>query len=191
MKIVKKIVFTISIIFLMSSVVMINGCGSNKESKSEGCPTGSFLANDTDTITGPLEASFTGGSSFGNPWPGGSVLYAPVVFTVSDASGAPRNKVCLIVYTDGFWYSDHTYSMTINGSGPMNTLALVTNDYGNVVLYWSTEVLPSANPAMIIPPATTITDGSDQSGESWITAYSGGLSKVYSVDWTVKGEPAQ
>ena len=178
-------------LFFMSSVMMINGCGSNKETKNEGCPSGSFLANDTDTITGPADASFTGASAFGNPWPGGSVLYAPVVFSVNDVSGAPRNKVCVIVYTDGFWYTGNTYSTTINGSGPMNSLAVVTNEYGNAVLYWSTEVLPAANPAMTIPPATALTAGADQVGESWITAYSGALSKKFNVSWTVKGEPTQ
>ncbi len=191
MTIVKKTVYTISMLFLMLPVMMINGCGSNTGSKNEGCPTGTFLANSTDVIIGPANATFTGNSSLGSPFPGGSVLYAPVVFSVNDASGAPRNKVCLIVYTDGFWYTDPTYSTTINGTGPMNALAVVTNDSGSAVLYWSTEVLPPANPATIIPPSTTLTAGSDQKGQSWISAYSGELSKTYNVDWTVKGEPAQ
>jgi hypothetical protein len=156
MKIVKRMAITVSIIFFVFSVMMINGCSSN-ESQDQGCPSGSFLANSTDTITGPANATFTGASSAGNPFPGGSVLYTPLVFTVNDASGAPKNKACVIFYTDGFWYADATYSTTINGTGPLNALAVVTDDFGNAVLYWSTELLPAANPATIIPPATTVT----------------------------------
>ncbi len=191
MKTVKRMVITVSMIFFVFSVMMTNGCGSDKESKNEGCPSGSFLANSTDTITGPANVTFTGASSVGNLFPGGSVLYTPLVFTVNDASGAPRNKVCVIVYTDGFWYTNSTYSTTINGTGPLNSIAVVTDDLGNAVLYWSTEVLPTANPSIIIPPATTPTAGSDQVGQSFVQAYSGGLSKEYTVDWTVKGEPTQ
>jgi hypothetical protein len=191
MKIVKTMVITVSMICLIFSVMMINGCGSNKESEDQGCPSGSFLANSTDTIIGPANVNFTGASSFGNPYPGGSVLFTPLVFTVNDESGAPRNKVCVIVYTDGFWYTDATYATTINGTGPLNSLAVVTNDFGNAILYWSTEVLPAANPAAIIPPGTTLTAGSDQVGQSFVQAYSGGFSKDYTVNWTVKGEPAQ
>jgi hypothetical protein len=88
MKTVKKMVITVSMIFFVFSVMMMNGCGSNKESKDQGCPSGSFLANSTDTITGPANVTFTGGSSFGSPFPGGSVLFTPLVFTVNDASGA-------------------------------------------------------------------------------------------------------
>ena len=186
MKIVKKMVITVSMIFLVFSVMMINGCGSNKESKNQGCPSGSFLANDTDTITGPANVIET--FAF---FPGGSVLFTPLVFTVNDASGAPRNKVCVIVYTDGFWYTNSTYLTTINGTGPMNSIAVATDDFGNAILYWSTEVLPPANPPTIIPPATTLTAGADQKGQTFVQAYSGVLSKEYTVDWTVQGEPAQ
>ena len=189
MKIVKTMLITVSMIFFVFSVMMINGCGS-KESQDQGCPSGSFLASSGDTITGPANATFTGGSSPGNLFPGGSVLYTPLVFTVNDASGSPKNKACVIFYTDGFWYTDATYSTTINGTGPLNALAVVTDDFGNAVLYWSTEVLPVANPATIIPPATTVTAGSDQKGQSFVQAYSGTLSKEYTVDWTVQGEPA-
>jgi hypothetical protein len=191
MKIVKRIIIPVSMILFVFSVMTINGCGSNKESKDQGCPSGSFLANSTDSITGPANATFTGASSPGSPFPGGSVLFTPLVFTVNDASGAPKNKVCVIFYTDGFWYTNSTYSTTINGTGPMNSLAVVTDDFGNAVLYWSTEALPAANPATVIPPATTLTAGADQKGQSFVQAYSGGLSKEYTVDWTVQGEPAQ
>jgi hypothetical protein len=191
MKIVKRMAVTVSMIFFVFSVMMINGCGSNKESKDQGCPSGSFLANSDDKITGPANVIFTGASSFGSPFPGGTVLFTPLVFTVNDATGAPRNKVCVILYTDGFWYTSPTYATAINGTGPLNSIAVATDDFGNAVLYWSTEVLPPANPASIIPPATTLTAGADQKGQSFVQAYSGVLSKEYTVDWTVQGEPAQ
>ena len=41
-------------------------------------------------------------------FPGRLVLYLLFVFTVSDASGSPRNKVCVLLYTDGFWYTNAT-----------------------------------------------------------------------------------
>jgi len=190
MKIVKRMIITVSMIFFIFSVMMINGCGSNKASTDQGCPSGSFLANSTDSITGPANTTQTVSSPSGFPFMGGSVLFTPLVFTVNDASGAPRNKVCVILYTDGFWYTNPTYSTTINGTGPLNALAVETDDLGNAVLYWSTEALPPANPAVAHPPAITVTAGADQKGQSFVQAYSGVLSKEYTVDWTVQGEPA-
>jgi len=190
MKILTKTISALVLIGLLALTLLFNSCG-RKEAESQGCPADSFLANQTDTIAGPANATFEGGSSFGNPFPGGSVLYSPAVFTVTDSSGLARNKVCLKFYTDGFWYSDNTYSTTINGSGPFNSITVVTNDQGSAFMYWSTEILPSANLASVIPPSTTLTAGADIKGQSFITVYSGVLSNEYDVNWTVKGEPAQ
>jgi hypothetical protein len=177
-----KIITRIMLMLLLSVVMLIDGCG-NKESKNEGCPTDSFLANAGDSISGPADATFTGNSYVGSPFPGGSFLYAPLQFTVTDSGGVPRNKVCLILYTDGFWYTNNTYTGIITGIGPMNAVVAVTNDFGNAILYWSTELLP---PGI---PAAGGTAGADQTGESWIQAYSGTITKTYNVNWTVKGEP--
>ncbi len=188
MKLTARLFSVPELAFLIAAIVLLQGCGSDVEDK-QGCPSGSYLANATDTITGPDDATYIGPSSFGSPFPGGSVRYSPITFTVTDNVG-PRNNVCLIVYTDGFWFTDATYLTAITGVGPMNTRAVATNDTGVAVLYWRTEVLPAANlvTASTGTP-TTYTAGADQTGQSWIQAYSGTLGKTYNVNWTVKGEP--
>ena len=148
------------------------------------------MANATDQIVGPGDFTFVQGSSFSSLFPGGTALFSPTTFIVKDSVGVPRNNVCLIVYTDGFWYTDPTYSTVITGTGPMNARAVVTNDAGAVILYWSTEILPAANPVTVVagtPP--TYTNGTDQTGQSWIQAYSGSLADTYNVNWTVLGQP--
>lgn len=182
MKQITRFVYIVSLITLVSSVLLINGCGSNKESERQGCPNGSSLANATDIITGPEDGEITVGSSFGNPSIGGTVLFTPVVFTVTDATAVPRNDVCLILYTDGFWYTDSTYSTPLTGTGPLNAIAVVTNDVGNALMYWSTEALPPAN-------LSTTVAGTDQIGNSFVKAESGVLSDNFNVEWTVMGEP--
>lgn len=185
MNYLKRIAYIVSLISIVSLVMVINGCGSNKESTREGCPNGSFLANFDDKISGPIDATV----SISYPSAAGSVLFSPAVFTVTDSKGVPRNKICLILYTDGIWYTDSTYMTPIVGTGPMNAVAVVTDDLGNAVQYWSTEVLPAANLAALA--SGTLTAGADQVGESWIQAYSGVLSETYNVKWTVAGQPAQ
>ncbi len=187
MKLTARLFSVLVLAFLIAPIVLLQGCGSDVADK-QGCPSGSYLANATDTITGPSDDTFTGASSFGSPFPGGSVRYTPITFKVTD-SGGNRNNVCLIVYTDGFWFTDLTYGTTITGVGPMNTRAVVTNDTGVAVLYWITEILPAANLATA-GTGTTFTAGAAQTGQSWIQAYSGSLGWTFNVDWTVEGQPA-
>jgi len=186
MKIVHRIPYTFTLIVLVSLLMLISGCGGTDESKDQGCPSDAPFANSTDIITGPLNDEITAASYLYDPFEAQPIFYPPVVFTVTDKDGEPRNNICLIVYTDGTLYTDKTYTTPVGSSGPV---AVVTDDYGNAYLYWSTEVLPAAMPAMIIPPSTTPTAGSDQTGESFISVYSGVLYKDFVVKWTVEGEP--
>jgi hypothetical protein len=196
MKILRRTSSALVLICFLASILLVNGCG-RKEAETEGCPSDSFVANDTDSLVGPSDSSFTGGSSFGAPFPGGSVIITPLTYTVNDGAGLPRNKVCITLYTGGstghgFWYSDSTYSTVVNGSGALNRVVAVTDDSGRATLYWSTEDLPTANPVVSSGTGTTIsfTSGKDQTGTSWVKAYSGTRETVFNLNWTVKGEPA-
>lgn len=192
MRTCKSRAVAICLILLSSSVLLVNGCGRD-EAKNEGCPSGSYVANATDSISGPADGSTYAESSPGNPFPGGSYYFVPLAYIVLDSSGAPRNKVCLTFYTDGIWYTDNTYSTAVIGEGPMNRVVGVTDDSGRILLYWSSEVLPPANPVVVDtsvdPP--TYTAGSDQTGSSWVQTYSGALSTLFTESWTVQGEPAE
>ena len=198
MKILKKITLALVLTGLLASTLLFYGCG-RQESKDEGCPSGSYVANATDTIAGPADGSITIGSSFGNASSGGTVKFSPLTYVVDDKDGNPRNKVCITLYTggstgNGIWYSDSTYSTVVNGTGSLNRIVAVTDASGKATLYWSSEILPPANPAVLVIPVTvppSYTAGTDQTGSSWVKAYSGTLETIYNLSWTVKGEPAQ
>jgi len=192
MKIIKHSKLAIILILLSSSVgLLLNGCG-RQEAKSEGCPSGSYVANSTDTMTGPVDGSLTPvASTFGNAFTGGRVNFSPLEYTIVDKSGVPRNKVCVTFYTggsysDGVWYLDNSYSTVVNGTGALNSVVAVTDDNGRITLFWSI-ILPPANPATL--NGTTYTAGSDLTGNTFVQAYSGTLSSLFTESWTVKGEP--
>ena len=196
MKFMRRATLALVLIGLLAWTLLFNGCG-RKEAESEGCPTGSYVANDTDTLTGPADATFTVSSSFGFPSTGGTVLVSPLAYTVQDNAGVPRNKICITLYTggstgNGFWYSNNTYSTVVRGSGALNKIVAVTDDSGRATLYWSSENLPSANPVVssVTGTATTYTSGKDQTGTSWVKAFSGIQEMIFNLNWTVKGEPA-
>jgi hypothetical protein len=194
MKTLKKIISALILIGLLALTLLFNGCG-RQEAKDEGCPSGTYVANSTDAIAGPLDEIITVNSGFDNPSPGGTVIISPLTYTVNDKDGNPRNKVCITLYTDGIWYSDNTYSPSsvVNGTGPLNRIVAVTDASGKATLYWSTEILPPANQKTLVLPITvppTYTAGSNITGESFINAYSGVLGDLFTWSWTVTGEPA-
>jgi hypothetical protein len=82
----------------------------------------------------------------------------------------------------------------VNGTGSLNRIVAVTDASGKATLYWSSEILPPANPAVLVLPVTVppvYTAGTDQTGSSWVKAYSGTHETIFNLSWTVKGEPAQ
>jgi hypothetical protein len=194
MTILKSRAVAIFLMLLSSSVLLLNGCG-REEAKSEGCPSGSFVANSTDTITGPVDGSFTISSSFDNLFTGGRQNFAPLAYTILDKSGVPRNKVCVTFYTggsftNGVWYLDNSYSTVVNGTGALNSVVAVTDDNGRITLFWSTGLLPAANPVVVDSSVTpnTYTAGADQTGTTFVQAYSGTLSTQFVESWTIKGQ---
>jgi len=197
MKTTKKIASILVLLFLVTLALLLSGCGSDVV-KSQGCPSGSFLANSTDVIAGPADAVFTGASSVGAPFGGGSIIFPTITFRVVDADGIPRNNVCLTLYTGDtaagpgpFWYTDLTFGTFLNGTGPFNYRTVATNDSGVAILYWSTAVLPAGLPRTLTTPPSTFTAGGDQTGTSFIQVYSGTQSAIFNINWTVQGEPAQ
>jgi hypothetical protein len=168
-------------IILMSLFLFAGGCGS-KDAKNEGCPSGTNTANSADKLIGPVNTTLVESSPNGNPFIGGTEFFTPLVFVVQDEQSNPRNKVCVRFYTDGFYYTDNLYSTQINAPG--GTIVGVTDDVGKVTVFWSTENLPIAQPAI-----GTVA-GKDSTGQSFVQANSGVLSTTYHVDWTVQGEQA-
>jgi hypothetical protein len=182
MKIDKCMSFAMFLVVSAASLLLLNSCG-RKDASSEGCPANSYTANSDDILVVPADAtlSVAGGSLVNGCSGGGSALYSPLTVVVTDANNNPKNNVCVTLYTDGFWYTDPNYNSFIIGEGPMNRVIATTNAAGRITLYWSTENLPAANP----PSGTT--PGTDVSSDSWVQAYSGTLTKTYSVNWTVSG----
>jgi hypothetical protein len=174
------------LLFLM--IFLSYGCG-NKEAKSTGCPAGSLTANATDKIVGPANETLSI-TNFG----GGSVRYAPLVFTVYEADGVtPKNNICLElftggVYAGGVWYPDALYEANppIVGDGPMNKITASTNVSGKVQVYWTTGSMPASQPSY------TDTVGARQDGptlpeQEWINVYSGAVAAQWKTDITING----
>jgi len=182
MKITRRTTLALVLIGLLASTLLFNGCG-RKEAESEGCPTGSFLANATDTITSTgvcgWDGLVYGGSSLALF--GVGCVQDPV-FTVKDSAGNPRNNVCLVLSTNGIWWTDHSYNKSING----DQIIATTGDNGTVTTYWTTYLLPLSSAA-----TGTTTAGTDNTYVSAaISAVSGAVSLVVTADIIVKGCPA-
>jgi len=188
MKVAKIKRATLVSIILMSLFLLAGGCGS-KDAKNEGCPSGTVTANFTDILIDPADTKWISTSPNGNPFGGGTIYISPLTFIVQDQQGNPRNNVCIRFFTggtvnNGIWYSDNTYTTVVAGTGQLNSVIGVTNDVGKVVMYWSTGILPAAQ------PVTGTTAGKDQTGTNWVQAISGNLTTLYNLEWTVQGEQA-
>jgi hypothetical protein len=170
----------------------MSGCGDEDDADTAGCPSGTYLANATDTLTMPADGDDTILSPFGSPYPGGGAIHlTPLVVTVTDVDGVPRNNICVRFYSDGIWYTDDGHT-TLASVGANNSVVAVTNNHGVITLYWSTYNLPAANFVTVDATATppTYTSGADITGDSFIQAYSGALSGLFIETWTVQGEQA-
>ena len=187
MKIMRRTTSALVLIGLLASTVLFNGCG-RKEAESAGCPSGSYLANSTDSISDFTLSEvnqFVYSSDlvaiFG-------VRYIPEpTFIVTDENGAPKNNVCLVITTNGIWWTDNRYTSILNGSGANNTILATTDNNGTVTLHWSTYPLPLSSAA-----TSTTTDGTTQTyNPALIGVSSGAISRLVSADITVKGCPKE
>ena len=187
MKIMRRTTSVMVLVGLIASTLLFTGCG-RKEAVTEGCPSGSFVANSTDIISDFTLASVDQfvystdrAATFG-------VMYIPEpAFVVTDANGAPRNNICLLITTNGFWWTDNSYTSILNGSGANNSIVATTDDNGKVTLHWSTYALPLSSAA-----TSTTTDGTTQSyNPATIGASSGAVSRTVSAAITVKGCPKE
>lgn len=193
-----KSVVIMSFLVLSLPVLLVQGCGQ-PVAKDQGCPSDTYLANSTDSITAPPDVGFVGASYFGFPYGGGSVVMTPLSFKVTASDGVPRPNVCLNAYTADtmtgpgpYWYSDDKYTTVIFGTGAFNARTIVTDDTGVARVFWSSADLPPALPALITggtPTAPTYTAGKDQSGTSYINVQSGSKEATFNLNWTVQGEP--
>ncbi len=183
MKIMKKTTLVLSLIgLLLASPLIFNGCGT-KDAKNNGCPSGSFLANDGDSITstgicGWNDLVFAGSflALFGE-----GCVQDPV-FTVKDVNGNPRNNVCVVLTTNGIWWTDHSYTTMING----DQIVAVTKDNGTITTYWTTYPLPLSTAAT----GTTTAGAEHKYVAAAISAASGDVFRLVTADITVKGCPA-
>ncbi len=160
----KRIFHSALILLLILSLTPLVGCGSD-DAKNDGCPSDSYEANPTDIIITPTDTSQTLPTNFG----GGAVTVTPLLFSVTDKDGNPRNKVCMIFYTDGTFYTDNSYSVPYTGAN----LIGVTDGLGKIVLFWKSPVLPAAS-----------TTG-QQTVESFVQVYSGVLTKLFTYTWNI------
>lgn len=180
MKIAKRINYILGVIVLISSVLLLNGCGSTKESKSEGCPSGSNLANSDDIITSTGICGWEG-YVYAGSWLSinGEGCTQDPVFTVTDSSGTPRNNVCIVFTTNSTWWADHSYTTKLNTDQIVRT----TNNNGTVTLYWTTYPLPLSSAA-----TSTSAAGQDNTYvQAAISAVSGAVSHEDVAAINVKG----
>ncbi len=182
MKIMRRTTSALVLMGLLASTVLFNGCG-RKEAESAGCPSGSFLANATDTISstgicGWDSFVFAGSSLALN----GEGCVQDPVFTVKDSAGNPRNNVCLVLTTNGIWWTNHSYTTKIIG----DQLIATTGDNGTVTTYWTTYALPLSSAAT----GTTAAGTDNTYVSAAISAVSGAASLEVTADITVKGCPA-
>jgi hypothetical protein len=187
MKIMKRTTSALVLIGLLASTLLFNGCG-RKEAVSEGCPAGSFVANSTDKISDFTLAKvdrFVYATDFVAAF---GVPYIPEpTFVVTDETGAPRNKVCLVLTTNGFWWADNSYTSMLFGTGINNQIIATTDDNGTVTVHWTTYPLPLSSAA-----TSTAADGSPQNyPAALIGVSSGAVSRLISADITVKGCPKE
>ncbi len=160
------------LVLLTMPVIFLKGCGDIDT--EEGCPPVVTLysgcanfANPTDTFTGPSTRTLTIGPVFG----GGSVHYTPLEYVIADSAGVPRNKVCVELHTDGYFYQDKNHTIVI----PSSYIYLRTNERGVICVYWSTEDLPGS-------PGV---GQAAHTGDSFIDAQTGQKSHSFQVNWTV------
>lgn len=170
MKLITRMLSVFVLILLASPVVLLKGCGDLDNEES--CPgivtlysSCENLANSTDTISGPASDSVTVSAAYA----GSSVYYVPLVYTVKDSTGAPRNHVCVDFWTDGFFFADKGYTTPI--IQPFVTLR--TNDRGVICVYWATENVGAPG----------------ESGASFVNAISGSREHEFTVGWTVEDIP--
>lgn len=172
------------LMILSATILLVNACG-RKEAATDGCPAGSYMANSTDKILGGGKETYelSGGigtdplTSVGNF----ALRYTPVIFTVVEKNGEPRNNVCIVLYTNGYYWADYDYSIPLTGTGNYNRITMSTDASGRIAVYWATEILP------LSAPTRAGAAGLDQKGNSFLTANTGVLSATFEVDWTVKG----
>jgi hypothetical protein len=182
MKIMRRTISALALIGLLALILLFNGCGT-KEAANNGCPSGSFVANDGDIITsigvcGWNDLVFAGSSLalFGE-----RCVQDPV-FTVKDSAGNPRNNVCIVFSTNGIWWTDHSYTTPINS----DQIIATTKDNGTVTLYWTTYPLPLSSAA-----TGTTKAGADHTYPSAaISAVSGDVVSSVSAVIAVKGCPS-
>lgn len=166
-------------IFALLSALLLGGCGGAGDQTT---------ATATDIIVLPADSTetFTPVATGVGCFAGGvSILETPVLVTVTDSAGNPKNGIFVDLYTDGFWSSDANYNGDIVGVGPFNMRQVETDANGRATVFWSTELLPPAMDPTGGPPPDTA--GEDRTGTSFIQAYSGVHSETFSVNWTVKG----
>jgi hypothetical protein len=172
---IKKIATSALMLLMIPILMSLAGCG-NTDAKNDGCPSDSYAANSTDIIITPSDASQTLLAPFG----GGPVNVTPLLFSVTDKDGNPRNKICMIFYTDGTFYTNNSFSVPYTGAN----LIAVTDGQGKVLLYWQSPILPASN------PINGTSSGKDVTINSFVQVYSGVLSKLFTYTWTVQGVQA-
>lgn len=169
MRLIPRVLSVLVLILLASPVVLLKGCGDLDN--EEMCPGSVTMysscenwANYDDTVSGPASDSITLSAAYA----GQSIPYVPLIYTVKDKTGVPRNHVCVDFWTDGYFFADKGYTTLIL----LPNITLRTNDRGVICVYW----------------ATNNVGASGTSGSSFVNAMSGTTAQLheFTVDWTVE-----
>jgi hypothetical protein len=171
------------LILTLLSVLIVGGCGSSGGDQTTAIATDKIVMPTNESLT--IDTGIGAGCFAG----GNSVLFTPLIVTVTDLNGNPKNNIEVTLYTDGFWSTTNAYLEDLTGSGPLREIKFQTDDHGRVVqsngnpLYWSSEVMPPAND----PVGAPLVDGADISSFSFVNAQSGIATGNFKFTWTVKG----
>lgn len=168
-----------SFFVLITVLLLIAGCGGSSDQTT---------ATASDAIKAPPSVTYTS-----DPCSAGGIRnYTPLDFIVTDSIGNPKQGVEVTFYTgtsgslsDPFWYTDDSnFVVRTDGIGVFQMIKVSTDSSGKATVYWSTSILPDANP----PSGTDA--GEDIHGVDFVDARAGIHSATFTVTWTMKGCPA-
>jgi hypothetical protein len=132
MRLTTKLISVLLLVLIISYLSTLPGCGDS--ASSGGCPNS----------TAPSGSTITGPASLGAPFIYTSTCYPTVGFTVTDASGAPMNDICVEIYSDAN-IALHTGLPDCGNvaANPQNAMVTRTDSRGNVMIELLTGPTPT------------------------------------------------
>lgn len=135
MRITIKLIAVLTLLLLVSSLILVNGCGKTlKGNASGGCSDS--VAPDGATIIAP--------SSLSAPFVNSTSCYPTVGFTVKDSNGNPMNNICVEIFSDEIIALHSGTPDCANAlASPQSSIIASTDDSGNVIVELLTGPTPT------------------------------------------------